>query len=136
MLVPLSVASLVTGVVQSLGTPWGLIGHYWVLFELVLNVVATAILLLYTGTVDHYAALAADPASTLDALRAPTFVVHGVAATVILVGATVLAVVKPRGLTLFGGAQATGTPRPRPRHGSRRRTTDRSGVSRFPRHVV
>ncbi|MET7424976.1 hypothetical protein [Dactylosporangium sp. NPDC005555] len=36
-LVPLGVASLVTGVVQSLGTSWGLVRHYWVLFKLVMN---------------------------------------------------------------------------------------------------
>lgn len=30
VIVPLSIASLVTGLIQSLGTPWGLFRHYWV----------------------------------------------------------------------------------------------------------
>ncbi|GAD83381.1 DUF2269 domain-containing protein [Nocardia asteroides NBRC 15531] len=101
VLVPLSVGSLVTGIVQSLGTSWGLIRHYWVLFKLVLNVVATAILILYTRTVDHYAAVAARPDSTLLELRPPTFVVHGAAAAMVLAGAMILAVFKPRGLTPY-----------------------------------
>ncbi|MEV0768539.1 DUF2269 domain-containing protein [Nocardia salmonicida] len=102
VLLPLSVASLLTGIVQSLGTPWGLVRHYWVLFKLVLNVIATAILLLYTRTVDHYSGIAARPESTIDQLRAPTFVIHAAAATLILVCAMVLAIYKPRGLTPFG----------------------------------
>jgi hypothetical protein len=102
VLVPLSFASLLTGVIGSVGTSWGLIRHYWVLFKLVLNVVATAILLLYTRTVDIYADLAERPDTTIEALRAPTFVVHAVAATLILLAAMVLAIYKPRGLTPYG----------------------------------
>lgn len=102
VLIPLSVASLLTGIVQSLGTPWGLVRHYWVLFKLVLNVVATVILLLYTRTVDHYAGIAARSETTLDELRAPTFVIHAAAAALFLVCAMVLAIYKPRGLTPFG----------------------------------
>jgi hypothetical protein len=33
VLVPLSFASLLTGVVQSLGTTWGLFRHYWTLWQ-------------------------------------------------------------------------------------------------------
>jgi DMSO/TMAO reductase YedYZ heme-binding membrane subunit len=48
VLVPLALASLVTGVLQALGTRWGLLRHYWVVTKLVITVIATAILLLYT----------------------------------------------------------------------------------------
>src|SRR5258708_5172473 len=41
VLVPLSLASLLTGLVMSLGTPWGLFRHYWVLFSLALTIFAT-----------------------------------------------------------------------------------------------
>lgn len=50
VLVPLSVASLATGLIQSLGTSWGLARHYWVLVKLLLNVFATGVLLLYVPT--------------------------------------------------------------------------------------
>src|SRR5919107_6459579 len=46
VLVPLAFASLVTGLVQSLGTAWGLFRHYWILFKLLITVFATTILLI------------------------------------------------------------------------------------------
>ena len=102
VIVPLALASLLTGIVQSLGTKWGLFRHYWVLFKLVINVVATAVLLLYTQTVGLFAGLAADPTTGLDLLRAPTFALHSGAALMLLLGATVLAVFKPAGITPYG----------------------------------
>ena len=44
---PLCFASLFSGLVQSLGTEWGLFRHYWVLFKLLINVLPTALLLLH-----------------------------------------------------------------------------------------
>src|SRR5829696_1449555 len=60
VLVPLSFASLLTGLIQSLGTSWGLFRHYWVVFKLVLTVFATLILLLHMPTVSFLAGLASD----------------------------------------------------------------------------
>lgn len=40
-------ADLVPGLVQSLRTEWGLFPYYWVVVTLVINVVATAVLLLF-----------------------------------------------------------------------------------------
>src|SRR5262249_44431121 len=40
VIVPLGAASLITGIVQSLGTTWGLFRHYWVVFKLLINVFA------------------------------------------------------------------------------------------------
>ena len=99
VVLPFAVASLLTGLVSSLGSAWGLLRHYWVLFKLVLNVFATAVLLVYTRTVDRFAAIAADPAADLAPLRSPTFVVHAGGALVVLAVAMVLAVYKPRGVT-------------------------------------
>jgi hypothetical protein len=102
VLVPISVASLLTGVVQSLGTVWGLVRHYWVLFKLLINVVATTVLLLYTQTLGLLADLAADPSSTLTQLRSPSPLVHAGAGLLLLIAATVLSVYKPHGVTGFG----------------------------------
>ncbi|GAA4446849.1 DUF2269 domain-containing protein [Actinokineospora soli] len=103
-LVPLAVASLVTGVVCSLSTTWGLFRHYWVVIKLALNVVATTVLLFYTRTVDRLAERAADPALTGDRLRAlaASPVLHAALALLVLLAATVLAVYKPKGLTRHG----------------------------------
>jgi hypothetical protein len=105
VLVPLSLASLATGLVCSLGSPWGLFRHYWVLFKLVINVVATLVLLLYMQTLEQLgdvAAATALPSSGLRGLRDPSPVLHAAAALLLLLVATTLAIYKPRGLTRYG----------------------------------
>jgi hypothetical protein len=69
VLVPLSVASLLTGLIQSLGTPWGLVRHYWVLFKLLITLVATAVLLMYIETFRVMADVAADPSADIRVVR-------------------------------------------------------------------
>lgn len=101
-LVPLAFAALLTGIVQSLGTPWGLFRHYWVLFKLLINVVATVVLLIYMGTFRSMAHMAADPDAELSSVRNFSPVLHSVLALVVLLLAMVLAVYKPRGVTPFG----------------------------------
>jgi hypothetical protein len=106
-LVPLSFASLLTGLVQSLGTVWGLFRHYWVVSKLGINLIATAILLLYTQTLRDLAALAADARSNdLGGLRTPSPVLHAGGALLLLLVATILAVYKPKGLTRYGRRKA------------------------------
>lgn len=102
VIVPLAVASLATGILQSLVTSWGLVRHYWVVFKLLIAVVATIVLLMYTGTVGTFADRAADRRAGLDELRAPTFVLHSGAALALLLAATGLAVYKPAGVTPYG----------------------------------
>jgi len=105
VLVPLSLASLVTGLVCSLASIWGLFRHYWVLFKLLINVVATIVLLLYIQTLDHLGDVAAAvtfPRSDLGGLRSPSPVLHAGAALLLLFVATTLAVYKPRGMTRYG----------------------------------
>jgi hypothetical protein len=105
VLVPLSLASLLTGLVCSLGSVWGLFRHYWVLFKLVINVVATSVLLLYMQTLDHLGDVAAATALSsgeLRVLRSPSPVLHAAAALLLLLVATTLAIYKPRGMTRYG----------------------------------
>jgi DMSO/TMAO reductase YedYZ heme-binding membrane subunit len=109
VLVPLAFASLATGVLQALGTRWGLLRHYWVVTKLVITVMATAVLLLYTQTIDVAADTAVKPMwSPLDraTLRSPTVIVHSSLALVLLVVTTILAIFKPSGLTGRGRRQA------------------------------
>jgi hypothetical protein len=102
VLVPLAFASLLTGLVQSLGTPWGLFRHYWVLFKLLINLFATIILLMYMGTFRLMAAVAADQNADLSLVRNPSPVVHAGAALLALLVATTLSVYKPQGMTPYG----------------------------------
>lgn len=102
VLLPLAVASLVTGIIQSLGTKWGLFRHYWVLFKFMITMVATAILLVYMRTFRAMAAVAADQSASLAAVRTASPVLHASVALLALLVALVLAVYKPRGVTRYG----------------------------------
>lgn len=105
VLVPLALASLLTGVIQALGTKWGLFQHYWVVFKLLINVFASVILLMYMQTLGVLADVAAGPMladGNLGGLRSPSPVLHAGAALALLLAATVLAVYKPRGMTGYG----------------------------------
>jgi hypothetical protein len=104
-LVPLALASLITGLVQALGTTWGLFRHYWVLFKLLINVFATIVLLMYTQTLEHFADVAAEMTSSsgdMSGLRSTSPLLHAGLALLLLLVATTLAVFKPRGMTPYG----------------------------------
>jgi hypothetical protein len=111
VLLPLALASLVTGLTQSVLTPWGVFRHYWVVFKLVINVAATVVLLVYMDTFAVMAEVAADPRVDLAAVRNASPLLHAGGALVLLIVATTLAVYKPRGTTPLGRARASGSPR-------------------------
>lgn len=103
VIVPSAFASLLTGIIMSLGTRWGLFRHYWVLISLLLTILATVVLLLETRIIRAYAEMAADPATSSDQLRAlGNTLVHSVGGTVVLLVILVLNMVKPRGMTPYG----------------------------------
>jgi hypothetical protein len=104
-IVPLSVASLASGLIQSLSTTWGIFRHYWVLFKLLINLFASVVLLMYMKTLDYFAGIAADTAASsadLLVLRSPSPAIHAGGAVFLLLVATTLAIYKPRGLTPYG----------------------------------
>jgi len=105
VIVPLCLASLLTGLVQSLGTTWGLFRHYWILAKLVINVFAIIVLLMYMQTLGYLASVAAETTLSggdLGGLRSPSAVVHASAALILLLVAATLSVYKPRGVTRYG----------------------------------
>jgi hypothetical protein len=104
VILPLCLVSLATGVVQSLGTVWGLFQHYWVVTKLAINVVSTLILLVHMQPIDRIARLAAEPTFVPGdhaQLRTQMAVASGLALVALFV-ATILSVYKPRGLTPYG----------------------------------
>jgi uncharacterized membrane protein len=102
VLVPLCVASLLTGLIMSWGTTWGLFRHYWVVIKFVITVVSSVILFMYTQTLEQIGELARNPSLTIEALRNGSPVLHASAAIVALLVNTVLSIYKPRGLTAYG----------------------------------
>ncbi|OLZ43544.1 hypothetical protein [Amycolatopsis keratiniphila] len=108
VIVPLSFAALISGLIQSWGTTWGLLRHYWVTFKLLLTTLATIVLLVHTRVIDHVAATAGQAALPLEPLSGmrTQLVVDAAAAILILLATTALAVYKPRGLTRYGQRKA------------------------------
>lgn len=104
VLVPLSLASFVSGLVQSLGTTWGLLRHYWVIAKLGISVVSTGVLLLYVSTLRLLADAAASPALDDDRALLPSGspVLHSAAAVSVLLVAAGLSIYKPKGVTHRG----------------------------------
>jgi ribose/xylose/arabinose/galactoside ABC-type transport system permease subunit len=104
VIVPLCLAALVTGLVMSLGTPWGLFQHYWVLLKFLITLVATLILFGFTRTLSSLGNLAADTTLSIDQLRAlnQSPALHSGGGLLALLVTTILAVYKPWGMTPYG----------------------------------
>lgn len=101
VIVPLAALALLTGVLMSLGTPWGLFRHYWVLISLALTVFSTIILLLHMPDVTSLANTARTAeAGELSHLGGDLF--HAGFGLLVLLVITVLNVYKPRGVTPYG----------------------------------
>ena len=102
-IVPLALASLLTGIVMALGTKWGLFRHWWVLISFLLTIGATGVLLSEASVITASAEIAADPMSSTDALLAvPSTLPHSVGGLAVLLVVQVLNIFKPQGLTPYG----------------------------------
>jgi hypothetical protein len=101
VIVPLALAALLTGLVMALGTKWGLFRHYWVLFSLVLTILATVVLVVHMPDVSRLAGIAAEAdGARLGGLGGDLF--HAGGGLLVLLVIQVLNVYKPRGLTPYG----------------------------------
>ena len=116
VIVPLCMLSLASGVIHSLGTPWGLLQYYWVVAKLAITVVATALLFLHTQPVDRLAQLALESSLAAGDLRSARMQVAGDAAAIVaLLIATALSIYKPGGMTAYGQRKARGVDASSPR---------------------
>jgi hypothetical protein len=116
VILPLSFASVITGLIQALGTTWGLFRHYWIVFKLVLTAVATIVLLLKLAPISYLADMAAQPTfSSRDLVGLRTsLLVHAAGGLLVLLAAASLGLYKPAGMTGYGRARvasAASTPR-------------------------
>jgi hypothetical protein len=104
-IVPLAVAALLTGLLQALGTPWGLIRHYWVLAKLLLTLLATLVLLLQLEPIGYLADAVTEPSFAADhllPLRLSLVWPHAGGGLLVLLATVALSVYKPRGWTRHG----------------------------------
>lgn len=104
VIVPFALASLLTGLVSSLATKWGLFRYYWVLAKLLITIFATLILLVHLQPISHLADVATKATLFNNDLKKlqVQMVVDAGAALLVLIVTTILAVYKPRGITRYG----------------------------------
>jgi uncharacterized membrane protein len=104
VIVPFCLAAMVTGLIMSLGTPWGLFRHYWVLVKFLITVIAALILFGFTQTLDSLGELAANRSLSIQQLRnlnqSPAL--HSGGGLLALLVTTILAVYKPWGVIGYG----------------------------------
>ncbi len=116
VIVPLSLAALLSGLVQSLGTQWGLFRHWWILAKFVLTTGATVVLLEHMQAVSRISRIAAETTLSgvdLRGLRVQ-LVVHAAGGLLVLLVVTALSVFKPWGMTAYGRRRVSQADLPRP----------------------
>jgi hypothetical protein len=106
VVLPCSLAALVTGLAAALGSPWGLFKHYWVLTKFLITAAAIALLLLHTRTMlPALMAQATDASPLAHSARShhagmdpkTHLVVAAAGTTLLLLFTTILSVFKPWG---------------------------------------
>jgi len=104
IIVPLALLSLLTGIVSSLGTNWGLFQYYWVLLKLLIAILATIVLLVHMHPIELLAGAASKTAVFNADLQSLQLLMVTASSTtlVVLIVLTVLSVYKPRGMTQYG----------------------------------
>lgn len=104
VIVPFCLASLITGIIQSIGTKWGLFKHYWIIIKLFLTLASTILLMLHMKPISYLAGVAADTSFStvlLPGLRVQIIADAG-AALLLLLSIITISVYKPWGKTKFG----------------------------------
>jgi hypothetical protein len=105
VVVPCSFAALVTGLIQSLGTEWGLLRHYWIIAKLAITTIGTIILLAHMPAIGRMSGIASDAMAFGDAKLGHLpiqLVVHATGGLALLITATTLSIYKPWGKTRYG----------------------------------
>jgi hypothetical protein len=104
VIAPLIAAALVSGLISSLGTPWGLVRHYWVVVKLLLTAITLIVLLQQLEPIRYLADAAAEAGLSAADLRGPrwSLAAHAGGGLLVLLLATVLGTYKPKGMTRYG----------------------------------
>jgi hypothetical protein len=112
-IVPLALAALLTGLVQALASPWGLLRHYWVVFKLLIVCAATYMLIAKTGPIGAVAEAARAGFADGAMMEARLSILgHAIGGLAVLVWAAALGIYKPAALTGYGRRKAGAQPVP------------------------
>jgi hypothetical protein len=107
VIVPLSIAALLSGLVQSLGTPWGLFRHWWIVVKCLLTTGATIVLLGHMEAVSRMSGVAAETTLSRGDFHGlqVQLVIHAAGGLLVLLAVTGLSLFKPWGMTTYGRRQ-------------------------------
>ena len=99
VIVPFCAASLGTGIVQALGTKWGLFKHYWIVVKLFLTIISTILLLLHMQPISYLSGVAADTSfsNTQESDLRIQLIADAGAAILVLLAIITISVYKPWG---------------------------------------
>jgi hypothetical protein len=99
VIVPFCLASLFTGIVQAIGTKWGLLKYYWIVVKLFLTIASTILLLLHMKPISYLAEVAADPSfsNAQQSGQVIDLITKAGAAILVLLAITTVSVYKPWG---------------------------------------
>jgi hypothetical protein len=100
VIVPLSFAALLSGLVQSLGTQWGLFRHWWILAKLGLTLFAVVILFQHMQEVSRIANTV--KAGALSGIDFRPELIHAGGGLLVLLATATLSIFKPWGRTAYG----------------------------------
>ena len=107
LILPLVVASLLIGIISSLGTPWGLVRYYWVTAKLLLTSITLIVLLLQMNAIAELSAIAATRMVTDAELGLRMrMIIHAGGGLGVLLLIMILSLWKPKGVTSFGQSQS------------------------------
>jgi hypothetical protein len=105
VIVPFSLATLLSGLVQSFASRRGLFRHWWVLVKFVLTIFAVIVLLVHMRDVNRLSRLAKD--ATLSGVDLRPELIHAAGGLLVLFAAMALSVFKPWGMTAYGRRRAS-----------------------------
>ncbi|MEO6671055.1 MAG: hypothetical protein ABIN36_16355 [Ferruginibacter sp.] len=99
VIVPFCLASFFTGLIQALGTRWGLFKHYWIVVKLFLTIAMTILLLLHMQPISYLANVATETSfqNSRYAGQLLDIITKAGAAILVLVFITTISVYKPWG---------------------------------------
>ena len=99
VIVPFCLTSLFTGLVQAIGTKWGLFKHYWIVVKLFLTVGSTVLLLLHMQPISYLASVATDTSfsNSQYAEQIINLISKAGAAIIVLLVITTISIYKPWG---------------------------------------
>lgn len=99
VIVPFSLTSLATGVLQAVATKWGLFKYYWIVVKLFLTLASTLLLLLHMKPISYLASAASNTSfqKSKQAAQLIDLIAKAGGAVLVLVFITALSVYKPWG---------------------------------------